>query len=481
MRRLPVYFLLDTSGSMRGAALTALNDGIALLISTLRRNPAALETVWLSILAFDDSARQVLPLTELLDARVPALTVDKGLTRLGEGLSLLADRLASEVERGSATRKGDWKPLAFLLTDGEPTDDWRAGLKRLRACGSITLVACAIGPDTDTTILKEITPHVVEMARSDGADLGEFFKWVSASVSLTSQQIDPTPGDTDLLEGLPALPEVVKRVDKPRKPAPAPGKPDSPFNQDRARRAANKDRFGNPDGPEFDLARDGAFRGLNVAVLHLYTGEGFDFKLPERALAEKGFGVQRWENQPPRAAELESALKSACQLWIISDQVEKLGEDHLGVIGRFFLAGRGLYIWGDNAPYFADANRVARRLLSAAMSGDTPGGNVVGLAPRAGAPGMLPGHPICTGLEHLYEGVTIATIEANPGFTPLVHGSAGNLVVAVHDQDGRRAIIDGGFTRLYHKWDTAGTGRYVKNAAAWLANYERFGPSLFTP
>ena len=40
---------------------------------------------------------------------------------------------------------------------------------------------------------------------------------------------------------------------------------------------------------------------------------------------------------------------------------------------------------------------------------------------------------------------------------------------------GRRALVDGGFTRLYHKWDSAGTDRYVVNAAAWLANIERFG------
>ena len=42
----------------------------------------------------------------------------------------------------------------------------------------------------------------------------------------------------------------------------------------------------------------------------------------------------------------------------------------------------------------------------------------------------------------------------------------------------KRLIFDGGFTRLYCNWDTAGTGRYVKNAAAWLANVERFGKDV---
>ena len=57
---------------------------------------------------------------------------------------------------------------------------------------------------------------------------------------------------------------------------------------------------------------------------------------------------------------------------------------------------------------------------------------------------------------------------------PLIYGSADNLVAAFYDHGGKRAILDGGFTRLYLKWDTAGTARYVKNSAAWLANSERF-------
>ena len=48
----------------------------------------------------------------------------------------------------------------------------------------------------------------------------------------------------------------------------------------------------------------------------------------------------------------------------------------------------------------------------------------------------------------------------------------------MYEKDGKRAIFDGGFTRLYNGWETAGTPRYVKNAAAWLANYERFGSAV---
>jgi len=241
---------------------------------------------------------------------------------------------------------------------------------------------------------------------------------------------------------------------------------------------APADQFGNAAGSQHDLAVDGAFEGQTIAVLHFYTGEGFDFSLPKKALQEKGFGVYRWIGAPPSPDELEKGLAKACQLWIISGSAQLLNEGHLKVIRKFFDSGRGVYIWGDNAPYYADANYVARALLDAQMSGDIPGDRVVGVQKADRKQGLLPNHLLTTGLQHIYEGITIATIGPNSHLTPLIYGSADNLVAAIYDHGGKRAILDGGFTRLYMKWDTAGTGRYVKNAAAWLTNVERFGDAV---
>jgi hypothetical protein len=66
-------------------------------------------------------------------------------------------------------------------------------------------------------------------------------------------------------------------------------------------------------------------------------------------------------------------------------------------------------------------------------------------------------------------------VQPNQVLSPLIYGSADNLVAGFYDAKGKRAIFDGGFTRLFLKWDSAGTARYVKNAAAWLTNVERFG------
>jgi hypothetical protein len=244
-------------------------------------------------------------------------------------------------------------------------------------------------------------------------------------------------------------------------------------------RAPRADRHGNAAGNNYDLAVDGAFKGQTVVVLHFYTGEGFDFSLPRAALKEKGFSVFRWSNAAPSPAELGKALAKACQLWIISGQTQHLNGEHLKVIKAFFEKGHGVYIWGDNEPYYADANYVARALLGAEMKGNLPGNRTVNLWKAEGKPGLLPNHLLTTGLAHLFEGITIATIQRQQSrLKPLIYGSAKNLVTAYYEANGKRAILDGGFTRLYIHWDTAGTARYVKNAAAWLVNYERFGKKV---
>jgi hypothetical protein len=246
-----------------------------------------------------------------------------------------------------------------------------------------------------------------------------------------------------------------------------------------------RDPHGNAHGSKYDLAVDGAFEGQTIAVLHFYTGMGFDFSLPRGALAEKGFSVYRWIDRAPSPEELARGLEKANQLWIISGDTQRLNERHVAVIKKFFDAGHGVYIWGDNPPYVGDANLVARALLDGAYL--TPdayvqGEKVVGMQEAPGKPGLRPNHLITTGLEHLYEGHTIPTIvldkKSAQSLEPLIVGSAGNLVAASYDRGGKRAILDGGFTRLYMVWDTAGTARYVKNAAAWLANAERFGAAV---
>lgn len=96
MRRLPVYLLVDTSGSMMGEAIESVRNGLQMLVSALRQDPYALETAYLSVITFDSKAKQVTPLTELMSFQLPTIEAS-GLTSMGEALSLLTDCINREV------------------------------------------------------------------------------------------------------------------------------------------------------------------------------------------------------------------------------------------------------------------------------------------------------------------------------------------------------------------------------------------------
>ncbi|RYZ96708.1 MAG: VWA domain-containing protein [Moraxellaceae bacterium] len=211
MRRLPVYLLLDTSGSMHGEAIEAVKNGVQILLSTLRQDPYALETAYLSIISFASSARQLVPLTELAAFQLPDLQAS-GTTQLGEALSLLAERIEQEVSKTTVDTKGDWKPLIFIMTDGAPTDDWAKGLQRLKQVKTGVIVACAAGHGSDLAVLKQITEVVVELATTDAAAIKAFFKWVSASIATGSQKVDAGQKEVTGLDDLPPPPPEVNVV-----------------------------------------------------------------------------------------------------------------------------------------------------------------------------------------------------------------------------------------------------------------------------
>ena len=174
MRRLPVYLVLDTSGSMYGEPIEAVKNGVQTLISTLRSDPYALETAFISIITFNTNAQQVTSLTELASFQQP--TIDAGgCTALGGALELLAQKIDAEVTKTTAEQKGDWKPLVFLMTDGEPTDDITHGLAEFRKRKTGMVVACAAGTGANTNTLKKITENVVSLETADSGTNKTFF------------------------------------------------------------------------------------------------------------------------------------------------------------------------------------------------------------------------------------------------------------------------------------------------------------------
>lgn len=196
---------------MSGEPIESVKNGVQVLISTLRQDPYALETAFISVITFDASAQQLVPLTDLSSFQMVDLRAS-GSTSLGGGLRMLADSIEREVAKSTAEVKGDWKPLVFIMTDGGPTDDWQAGLAAFKQKKVGMVVACAAGHAADTNVLKQITDVVVSLDTADSATIKAFFKWVSASISTGSQKVESGGKEVTGLNELPPPPPEVNIV-----------------------------------------------------------------------------------------------------------------------------------------------------------------------------------------------------------------------------------------------------------------------------
>ncbi|MGF6849303.1 uncharacterized protein YegL [Chitinophaga sp. W3I9] len=211
MRRLPVYLLLDTSGSMNGEPIEAVKNGVQIMINSLRQNPQAIETAFISIITFDSSARQAVPLTDLASFQMVDIKAT-GTTALGEALQLVSNCIDHEVAKTTTEKKGDWKPLVFIMTDGIPTDNWQSGLTAFKQRKVAYTIACAAGSGADTAILKQITDNVLSLDTADSQSIARFFAWVTASIGVTSTKVEDAGKELIGLNELPPPPAELNIV-----------------------------------------------------------------------------------------------------------------------------------------------------------------------------------------------------------------------------------------------------------------------------
>jgi uncharacterized protein YegL len=199
MRRLPIFFLLDVSESMVGLPLNSVEEGMDRIISTLRKDPSAIETAYVSVIAFAGKAKVISPLTDIVSFYPPKLPIGGG-TSLGKGLNILMEEIESKVIFQSKTQSRDWKPLVFLITDGKPTDDTHKTIQKWKKnySNKATMIAITLGYNADIAILKQLTPHVLVYEGSSDDDFKKFFDWISASVQSHSQAIEYNKRDKEI-------------------------------------------------------------------------------------------------------------------------------------------------------------------------------------------------------------------------------------------------------------------------------------------
>lgn len=210
MRRLPVYLLIDTSGSMTGEPIESVKVGLEAMLSSLRGDPFALESANISIITYDREVKVILPLTPLEDIQIPEITCpESGPTNMGAALKTLCKQIDSEVHLSTPIQKGDWMPLLFLMTDGKPSDimEYNEAISEVKKRKFATIVACAAGSKAKTEPLQQLTDQVYTLDTMDKSSFSQFFKWISSSIGVGNRSIGAT---SDLI--LPPPPEEVNNV-----------------------------------------------------------------------------------------------------------------------------------------------------------------------------------------------------------------------------------------------------------------------------
>lgn len=186
-RQLHVVYLLDRSGSMNAnGKIQSLNVAMIEALPLLRE--AALDNVtadvFVRVLLFSDGARWTAPEATPVESFRWAPVDADGLTDLGAALELLAPALESPPMPERAL-----PPVLVLVSDGQPTDDYRAGLERVLASafGSRALrLAVAIGRDADLDVLQEFIGKDSDLrpVRADAPDaVIDAIRWASTAAT----------------------------------------------------------------------------------------------------------------------------------------------------------------------------------------------------------------------------------------------------------------------------------------------------------
>jgi hypothetical protein len=200
-RRMPVYFLVDTSDI---AAMKRAEQAIEFLIKELRCDPYALEIACLSVIIFSSDARQMSPLTDLMEFKFDPGQLSPAPS-LPSGLALLRKCLESEVRKATPTAKGDYKGLVVIFSSEELSETDRELADPDRQT-SFMRVDC--GSDFDFDPLAEAFRSLFRPINDDGS-----IRTTSSSLTPSDLSLPPPPPTITFVQD-----EPVETVLPPRPP-----------------------------------------------------------------------------------------------------------------------------------------------------------------------------------------------------------------------------------------------------------------------
>jgi len=186
-KSLVMFFMIDTSGSMKGTKMGELNTAMEELIPEIRRIGAADTEVKIAVLTFSSDVnwitQQPVPVEEFEWSRLRA----DGETNMGAAFAELNNKLSRSAFMNAPSLS--YAPVIFLMTDGYPSDDYRRQIDALNNNSWFRYglkTALAIGNDPNDEMLELFTGDKdTIMHTSTGNELAGAIK----TIAVTSAQI----------------------------------------------------------------------------------------------------------------------------------------------------------------------------------------------------------------------------------------------------------------------------------------------------
>lgn len=190
--RCPCILLLDVSGSMSGGRVAALRTGVATYREALIADSLAAKRVEVAIVTFGGTVETVCDFATADSFVPPHLDAIGENTPMGEAIVVAIDLLKKRKAQYKAHGVGYFRPWIFLITDGEPTDDWRSAQALVREGENKAGFAFfAIGVEgANLDILRQIS--VRQPLKLQGLEFGRMFMWLSATQVAQSRS---SPGE----------------------------------------------------------------------------------------------------------------------------------------------------------------------------------------------------------------------------------------------------------------------------------------------
>ena len=186
-KSLVIFFLIDTSGSMKGKKMGELNTVMEELIPEIRRVGEADTEVKVAVLTFSTEVRWMYSTPIAIEDFEWARLRASGVTSMGAAFKELSLRMSRNSYLNSPSLS--FAPVIFLMTDGYPSDDYREGLKELQSNSWYKFglkAALGIGEEANDDVLAEFTGSKDTVVHAySGTQLAQMIK----IIAVTSAQI----------------------------------------------------------------------------------------------------------------------------------------------------------------------------------------------------------------------------------------------------------------------------------------------------